>query len=100
MALVCGAGNAEVELTPCLENKHPVNNVPRGFMLQLNDDSTARDAVAGRSPQAGGKGGSVGGVSTAHHLETSGSHRPVCLTYQEMDAHFAQLIYVEQILPI
>ncbi|CAK48196.1 uncharacterized protein An07g04460 [Aspergillus niger] len=26
MALVCGAGNAEAELTPCLENKHPVNN--------------------------------------------------------------------------
>lgn len=47
MALVCGAGNAEAELTPCLENKHPVNNVPRGSLLQLFEESTARDAVAG-----------------------------------------------------
>ena len=69
-------------------------------MLQLIEDSTARNAVAGRSPHAGGKGGSVEGVSTAHHLETSVSHRPVCLIYQEMDAHCAQLIYVKQILPI
>lgn len=100
MAPDCGAGNAEAELTPCLENNHPVNNILRGFMLQLIEDYTARDAVAVRSLQAGGKGGSVEGVSTAHHPETSGSHRPVCLIYQEMDAHCARLIYVKQILPI